>query len=74
MQLSDIQASPEELQDYYAQLRAQHVTRPGLAAASVPSHAARPCPTYGAGAICGRRLCEPPSWLEPSRPNDGFCA
>ena len=26
MQLSDIQASPEELQDYYAQLRAQHVT------------------------------------------------
>jgi gentisate 1,2-dioxygenase len=26
MQLSDIQASPEELQDYYAQLRAQYVT------------------------------------------------
>ena len=26
MRLSDIQASPEELQDYYAQLRAQHVT------------------------------------------------
>ena len=26
MQLSDIQASPEALQDYYAQLRAQHVT------------------------------------------------
>jgi hypothetical protein len=26
MQLSDIQASPEALQDYYAQLCAQHVT------------------------------------------------
>ena len=26
LQLSDIQSSPEELQDYYAQLRAQHVT------------------------------------------------
>ena len=26
MQLSDIQASPEVLQDYHAQLRAQHVT------------------------------------------------
>jgi gentisate 1,2-dioxygenase len=26
MELSDIQASPEELKDYYAQLRAQHVT------------------------------------------------
>jgi gentisate 1,2-dioxygenase len=25
-QLSNIQASPEELQDYYAELRAQHVT------------------------------------------------
>lgn len=26
LQLSDIQSSPEQLQDYYAQLRAQHVT------------------------------------------------
>src|SRR5438552_17138132 len=26
LELSDIQASPEELEDYYAQLRAQHVT------------------------------------------------
>src|SRR5438046_10457812 len=26
LQLSDIQSSPEELQDYYAQLSAQHVT------------------------------------------------
>src|SRR5260370_41396309 len=26
LQLSDIQSSPEELQDYYEQLRAQHVT------------------------------------------------
>src|SRR5438046_1897762 len=26
LQVSDIQSSPEELQDYYAQLRAQHVT------------------------------------------------
>ena len=26
LELSDIQSSPEELQDYYAQLRAQHVT------------------------------------------------
>src|SRR6266540_3915358 len=26
LQLSDIQSSPEELEDYYAQLRAQHVT------------------------------------------------
>ena len=26
LQLSDIQSSPEDLQDYYAQLRAQHVT------------------------------------------------
>ena len=26
LELSDIQSSPEELQDYYAQLQAQHVT------------------------------------------------
>src|SRR3954467_5283351 len=26
LQLTDIQSSPEELEDYYAQLRAQHVT------------------------------------------------
>jgi gentisate 1,2-dioxygenase len=26
LELSDIQSSPEELRDYYAQLRAQHVT------------------------------------------------
>jgi gentisate 1,2-dioxygenase len=26
LELSDIKSSPEELQDYYAQLRAQHVT------------------------------------------------
>ena len=26
LQVSDIQSSPEELQDYYEQLRAQHVT------------------------------------------------
>ena len=26
LQLSDIQSSPEDLQDYYEQLRAQHVT------------------------------------------------
>src|ERR1700719_5076374 len=30
LKLSDIQTSQEELQAYYAQLRAQHVTRPGI--------------------------------------------
>jgi len=38
------------------------------------SHVARPCPTYGAGGICGRRLSALPSWSEPSRPNAGCCA
>ena len=65
-QLSNIQASPEELLDYYAELRAQHVTPEAMQRGRAP--------TYGAGGIRGRRLCDPPSWLEPSRPNAGFCA
>jgi hypothetical protein len=74
MQLSDIQASPKELQDYYAQLCAQHVT-PAWAGGGIN---AEPCseavPYLCAGGICGRRLCGPPSWSEPSRRNAGFCA
>jgi hypothetical protein len=58
LQLSDIQSSPEELQDYYAQLRAQHVTpawigtgigvepqrrcRPGLSANTLTAATGRP--------------------------------
>jgi hypothetical protein len=47
MQLSDIQASPEGLQDYYAELRAQHVT-PACIGGGISTE---PCPTYGAGGI-----------------------
>jgi gentisate 1,2-dioxygenase len=74
LELSDIQSSPEELQDYYAQLRAQHITPAWIGGGisveprseAVPyvwhGRAARPCPTSGTGGICGRRQCGRPSW------------
>ena len=37
LQLSDIQSSPEELQEYYAQLRAQHVTPAWIGAGEAPA-------------------------------------
>ena len=74
LELSDIQSSQEELQDYYAQLRAQHVTPAWIGGGIGIEPRSEAVPYCGAGAICGHRRCGRPNWWGPSRPNAGFCA
>jgi hypothetical protein len=68
LELSDIKSWEEELQDYYTQLRAQHVT-PAWIGGGISVE-----PQSKAGAICDHRRCGRPSSSVPSRPNAGFCA
>jgi gentisate 1,2-dioxygenase len=49
LELSDIQSSPEELQDYYAQLRAQHITPAWIGGGISVEPRSGPCPTSGTG-------------------------
>jgi hypothetical protein len=74
LQLSDIQPSPEELRDYYDQLRSQHITPAWIGGGISVEPQSQRCPMCGIGGICGRRRCGRPSWSAPRRPNAGCCA
>ena len=74
LELSDIQSSPEVLEDYYAQLRAQHVTPAWIGGGISVEPQSKAVPTCGIGAICDRRRCGRPSSSVPSRPSAGCCA
>jgi gentisate 1,2-dioxygenase len=74
LELSDIQSSQEELQDYYAQLAAQHVT-PAWIGGGISIEPRSEAVTYlWHWRDLRRRPCGRPSWSVPSRPNAGFCA
>jgi gentisate 1,2-dioxygenase len=74
MQLSDIQASPDELRDYYAQLREQHVAPAWIGGGISIEPRSEAVPYLWRWRDLRRRLYGPPSWSEPSRQNAGFCA
>jgi gentisate 1,2-dioxygenase len=75
LQLSDIQSSPEELQDYYEQRRAQHVT-PAWLGGGISVEPQRQAVPY----VWHWRDLRPQAmraaelWSARSRPNAACCA
>jgi hypothetical protein len=61
LELSDIRSSQEELQDYYTQLRAQHVMPAWIGGGISIEPRSKAVPHCGAGAICDHRRCGRPS-------------
>ena len=74
LELSDIQSSKEELEDYYAKLQAQHVTPAWIGGGISVEPRSEAVPYLWLGGICGRRRCGRPSWSVPSRRSAGCCA
>ena len=74
MQLSDIQASEEELQAYYAQLCAQHVTPAWIGSGISSEPRSEAVPYLWHWRDLGCKQCGPPSLSEPSRPSVVCCA
>ena len=73
LELSDIQASPEELDDYYAQLRAQHVTPAWIGGGISLEPRSEAVPFVWHWRDLRPQAMRRPIWSGPRRRNAGFC-
>ena len=74
LELSDIQSSQEELQDYYAQLGAQHVTPAWIGGGISIEPRSEAVPYLWHWRDLRPQAMGRLNWLVLSRPNVGFCA
>src|SRR6266566_2138662 len=69
LQVSDIQSSQEELQDYYAQLRAQHVTPAWIGGGITQEPRSEAVPYLWHWRDLRPQAMRQPNWWVPSRPS-----